>query len=293
MPKKLIITGATGFVGRYIVKEALKRQYEVCLIVRNPSKAKALFGESVNAFALKEFTDLNSLRQIIQNISPDYVIHLIGIIQEDKGKGITFHKVHYEYPKALYTVLKDFPIKKVVHMSALGVNEQAPSKYHITKLMAEKELIKSGLSYVILRPSVILGPEQLLFVRLNEILSKMPFLIFPEIKEYHFQPIDVRDVAGSFLNALDWQENAVFELCGDTKVTFGQMVKHYAKNRGKRVLLLPVPKGFLKIFIPEQYKMMWRDNICGYSKEAKSTEEILRRKPIPYHESIRWSATNQ
>ncbi len=291
MPKKLLITGATGFVGKYVVREALKRKYEIHLIVRNPEKAKSLFRDNVNVYALRDFTDLNSLRRILQNANPDYLIHLIGIIQERKGN--TFLKVHFEHSKALYTVLKDIPVKRIAHMSALGVDEKAPSKYHITKLMAENFLIENGLPYVILRPSVILGPEQLLFIKLSEILSKVPFLIFPEIKGYYFQPVDVRDVAESFLNALDWKENEIFELCGDTKVTLGQMVKDYAKNKGKKVLLFPTSRSFIKIFVPEQYKMMWRDNICGYSKKVKLIEEILRRKPITYYESIKWSATNQ
>ncbi|MCS7203373.1 MAG: NAD-dependent epimerase/dehydratase family protein [Thermodesulfovibrio sp.] len=286
---KLLITGSTGFVGRYVVNAALKKGLEIYLLVRNPSKAKVLYGQSVRIYVVEDFTDKNNLLKILKEIDPEYVIHLIGIIQENRSKGVTFEKVHYEYSKQLYDLLKDFSPKKVVHMSALGVDEKAPSQYHITKLKAEKKLIESGLPYVILRPSFIIGPEQLLFIKLKPLLKRTPFLLFPDFGNYSFQPIDVRDVAESFVNALTYEKNAIFELCGDEKVKFNSLIRDFVKVLGKNVLFFPFPKMLLKIFAPQQYLMMWRDNICGYN-ESLTTEDILGRSPISYKESIKWSA---
>ncbi|WP_353683521.1 NAD-dependent epimerase/dehydratase family protein [Thermodesulfovibrio sp. 3907-1M] len=285
--KKLLITGGTGFIGRYVVKLALQRSYDVHLIVRNPEKAKALFGEKPKIYQLNEFTNREKLRKIIEIINPQYVIHLIGIIQE-KGKA-TFEKVHYQYSKALYEALKDFPVEKIIHMSALGVDEKAPSNYHITKLKAEKELIKTGIPFVILRPSFVVGPEQLLFLKLKPVLKRLPILIFPDIGKYYFQPVDVRDVAECFINAIDYNGNAIFELCGDEKVTLRNIVHDFAKNLGKNAIFVPFPKTVLKIFARQQYKMMWRDNVCGYS-EVLQMETLLKKKSIPYREQIKWAA---
>lgn len=285
--KKLLITGGTGFVGRYVVTLALERGYDVYLIVRNPEKAKAIFDEKVKIYQLDEFTNQEKLRKILESINPQYVIHLIGIIQQTPRA--TFEKVHYEYSRCLYESLKNSSVEKVIHMSALGVNEKAPSKYHITKLKAEKELISSGIPFVILRPSFIIGPEQLLFLKLKPVLKKLPVLIFPDIRNYYFQPVDVRDVAECFINAIDYNGNSIFELCGDEKVTLRDIVHDFAKNLGRNVIFIPFPKFLLKIFAEEQYKMMWRDNICGYS-EALQMEILLRRKPIPYREQIRWAS---
>ncbi|MEN2994368.1 MAG: NAD-dependent epimerase/dehydratase family protein [Thermodesulfovibrio sp.] len=284
--KKLIITGSTGFVGRYVVSVALQKAYEIHLIVRNPKKAKSLFGERVKIYQLEDLTNKEELRKIIEAVNPQYVIHLIGIIQEKKSD--TFEKVHYEYSKALYEVLKDFSVEKIIHMSALGVGQKAPSKYHITKLKAEKELINTGIPYVIFRPSFINGPEQLLFVKLREVLTKIPFLIFPDIKNYYFQPVDVRDVAECFIKAIDYSGNGIFELCGDEKVTLKDIVNDFVKSINKNVIFVPFPKGVLKFFASEQYKMMWKDNVCEGS-EALPIEEILGRKPIPYKEQIKYA----
>lgn len=289
--EKILITGGTGFVGRYVVREALKRGYDIHLIVRSISKAQKIFSEQINFHLLENFTDRDKIREILRNVQPQYVIHLIGIIQENKAKGITFEKVHYEYSKNLYEILKEFNMVKIIHMSALGVDEQAPSKYHITKLLAEKELINSGIAYAILRPSFILGPEQLLFSKIKPLLEMTPLLIFPDIKEYKFQPVDVRDVAECFINAINLKENSIFELCGDERVSLRNIVSDYVSYKNKKVLFLPVSKALLKIFAEEQFKMMWKDNLCELSKEAQPIQRILKREPIPYKESIKWSAT--
>jgi|YNPMSStandDraft_2_1061718.scaffolds.fasta_scaffold07225_2 NADH dehydrogenase len=291
--EKVLITGGTGFVGRYVVNLALKKGYAVHLLVRNLKKAKNIFGGTINCHVIENLTEIEKLRDIIKILKPDYVIHLIGIIQEIKSKGITFEKVHFEYSKYFYEVLKELPPKKIIHMSALGVDEKAPSKYHITKLKAEKELLKSGIPFVIFRPSFILGPEQLLFTKLREILNRAPFIIFPDINGYYFQPVDVRDVAECFIRAIEYNGTGVFELCGDEKVSLSDIVRDFLKVLHKVALFFPIPKGILKIFLSEQYKMMWRDNVCGYSKDIFQMTEILQKSPIPYIESIKWSATNK
>lgn len=291
--EKILITGGTGFVGRYVVKLALKEGYEVHLIIRNPSKAHRIFpSENLKLHELHDFTNKEELSKILSTIKPDYVIHLIGIIQEIKSKGITFVKVHYEYSKTLYEALREIPPKRVIHMSALGVDEKAPSKYHKTKLMAEKELQKTNIPYVIMRPSFILGPEQLLFTKITPLIKKLPFFIFPDIKGYNFQPIDVRDVAESFLKAAKLRENAIFELCGDEKVSIGEIVRDFVNSFGKKVILMPLPKLILKIFALEQYKMMWRDNLCEDKEGIYQIQRLIGRKPIPYRESIKWCASS-
>ncbi len=286
---KLLITGATGFVGRYVVALALQKGYDVHLIVRNPQKARALFGQKLKIHNLEDFNSKEGLIKILNDVRPHYVIHLIGIISEKKAKNITFKRVHYEYSKSLYEALKGVQPEKVIHMSALGVNENAPSLYHITKLKAEKELIKTGIPYVILRPSFILGPEQLLFAKLKPILKKIPLLFFPDIRNYYFQPVDVRDVAECFLKAIEYDDCGIFELCGDEKVSLRKIISDFVKQYGKQVIFIPFPKSALEFFAPEKFKMMWKDNTCGCFGDALPIQKILGRHPIPYKESISWT----
>ncbi|MFN3599293.1 MAG: SDR family oxidoreductase [Aquificaceae bacterium] len=301
---KVFITGSTGFVGRYVVEELLNKGYEVACLVRNEEKAKRLFGERTRIYKV-DFEGLASLRKAFEEFQPDYLIHLIGILFEDKRQGQSFMRVHYLYSKNLYEVSKEYGrIKKVVHMSALGTHKDAPSMYHRTKYMAEEELKKYGIPYSIMRPSLILGPEQKLFYDMWHITKYMRIMALPGGGSYLFQPVDGRDVACAFVKALEVEENKVYEVCGSRRVSFKELLEDIFDYWKRRVLFLPLPKSFMYLggllverilqpppFSSDQMLMMWRDNVCGLDQEVESqgVQKLCGRDPIPYEESLSWS----
>ncbi|MFN3814255.1 MAG: NAD-dependent epimerase/dehydratase family protein [Aquificaceae bacterium] len=302
---KVLITGSTGFVGKYIVNRLLEEGYEVASAVRNTKKLQRLYGNSVKGYKV-DFESEESLKEAFGDFRPDFVVHLIGILYEERSKGVTFHKVHHVYSKNLYEVAKGFDIKKVVHMSALGTDRSSPSSYHKTKYMGEKELINSGINYTIFRPSIILGPEQRLFYDMWKITKYIPIVALPNFGGYKFQPVDVRDVACCFVKALSNQETdkKTYEVCGSKKVSFKELLEDIFFLFGKRVFLLPVPKFIMYVggilmerilepplFSSDQILMMWRENVCGLSSHvhSKGVESVCGKEPIGYEESLRWS----
>lgn len=108
--ERVAITGATGFVGRYVVKELLNRGYQVYAFVRNAKKVRDIFPEGVDALEV-DFSDKDSLRKALEKVKPNYVIHLIGILVEDRRSGSTFQRVHYLYAKNLYETLRELSPK--------------------------------------------------------------------------------------------------------------------------------------------------------------------------------------
>ncbi|MEJ7555336.1 MAG: NAD-dependent epimerase/dehydratase family protein, partial [Aquificaceae bacterium] len=281
---RVLITGATGFVGRYIVKELLREGYTVGSIVRDVSKLEKLFGDAVKPYKA-DLEDKKALKEVFEDFKPDYLIHLVGILVEDKRKKQTFMRVHYLYSKVLYEVAKDYGrLKRVLHMSSLGTHKDAPSMYHRTKFMAEEELKRSGLSYTIMRPSLILGPEQKLFYDLWSITKFLRLFALPGGGGYLFQPVDVRDVACAFVKALilEESEGKTYELCGNRRVSFRELLEDIFDYWKRKVLLLPVPKSLMYVgglvvervlqpppFSSDQMLMMWRDNICGLDPEVE------------------------
>ncbi|MFN7066012.1 MAG: SDR family oxidoreductase, partial [Aquificaceae bacterium] len=223
---KVIITGATGFVGRYIVRELLSQGYEVACLARNVKKAREVLGERVEAYKVN-LEDKDSLKEAFSHFQPNFLIHLIGILFQDKRHGQTFMRVHYLYSKNLYEVAKQYPIKKAVHMSALGTHKTAPSMYHRTKYMAEEDLKRSGIPYIIIRPSIILGPEQRLFYDMWHITKYVRAVALPDGGKYLFQPVDVRDIACVFVRALSLEESEgkTYELCGSQRVSFKDLLE--------------------------------------------------------------------
>ncbi|RUM29882.1 MAG: complex I NDUFA9 subunit family protein [Aquifex sp.] len=303
---KVFITGATGFVGRYIVEELLNNGYQVYAGVRNPEKLENLFGEKVKGFKVN-FEDKSSIREALEDIKPDFVIHLIGILHELPSKGITFYRVHYLFTRNLIEISKETGVKKFLLMSALGTHDKAPSWYHQTKRLAEKEVISSGLNYTIFRPSLILGPEQKLFFDMYKITKYIPVIALPDYGRYLFQPVDVRDVACAYVEALRNPETdrKIYELCGTKVVSFKELLKDIFSYWNRKVLMIPLPKWFMyytallieKILEPppfssDQMKMMWKPNTCGAvadGAESQGIKVICKREPISYEKSIKWS----
>lgn len=306
---KVFITGATGFVGRYVVGELLSKGYEVYAGVRTLQKLYSLFGEKVKGYRVN-FEDKEEVKRVLSEIKPDFVIHLIGILYEDKRRGITFHKVHYLYSKNLVEVAKELGVRKFLLMSALGTHDEAPSLYHQTKRWAEKELVASGLNYTIFRPSMILGPQQKLFYDMYKITSLLPVLALPDGGRYPFQPVDVRDVACAYAKALEdpSTDKKTYELCGTTVVSFRDLLKKVFDYWKRRVVIIPAPKGLMyysakvveKLISPppftsDQMLMMWKPNTCGEIKDeaiSDGVREMCKRDPIPFEESLRWSLEN-
>lgn len=302
---KVFVTGATGFVGRHVVREMLARGFEVYAGVRDAGKVDRVFGKQVTPVSV-DFRDKNSIRKALLSVMPDSIVHLTGIIAEIPSKGITFEKVHWGIPRDLYEAAKDMDIRKVAHMSALGVHPDAPSFYHKTKLKAEQELRRSGLTYTIFRPSVIIGPEQKLFLDMKKITDIVPFVLLPDGGQHRMQPVDVRDVASAFVESLLKREtdNKVYELCGPGPVSFRKMLEAIFSVWRRKVLFVSLPNPVMqwlgKIaetimknppFTSDIFRMMWKDNVCGLygDAEADGLKAVCGREPIPFPESIKWS----
>ncbi len=303
--KRVLVTGGTGFVGRYIVRTLLERGYEVHLTVRSEGKARSLFGDRPVLHSV-DLGEKDAVAELVERVKPDALIHLVGILYEERRKGITFEKVHYLYSLNLYSAAAEAGVRRAVHMSALGTHDSAPSRYHQTKRWAEKSLMESGIPYTILRPSLILGPEQRLFADMDRITKILPVVALPGGGNYRFQPVDVRDVAECFVTALEREDTQgkIYELCGSERVTFRRLLGDIFSHWKRRVLMLPVPLRLMYYmgrvvelllepppFSSDQMLMMWKDNVCGELKDALSegVREITGKNPIPYGDSLRWS----
>jgi NADH dehydrogenase len=280
---KIFITGSTGFVGRYIVNELCKEHY-LFLPVRNFEKAQKVFKCKGNIELIPFLEDMSPY---IKRIQPDVVINLLGILVEDKKKGITFEKVHFEYTKNLVNSVKEYKIKNFIQMSALGADKNSKSRYFQTKAKAEEYLINSNIEYTIFRPSIILGKEQKLFEDFKKFSKFTPVFLAP--KDVKVQPVNIYDVRDCFAKAVQENpKNEIFELCGDKIITFKELFKFALNYIGKKRLVIGVPKKtfyFLSLFpnpfiTKEQYFMMEKDNIC--TGKNKGIKEIIGKIRNPF-----------
>ncbi len=280
---KIFITGSTGFVGRYIVNELCKENY-LYLPVRNFEKAQKVFKCKRNVELIPFLEDSSPY---FKRIKPDIVINLLGILIEDKKKGITFEKVHFEYTKNLIDSSKDTEVKHFIQMSALGADINSKSRYFQTKAKAEDYVVNSGLQYTIFRPSIIMGREQKLFKDFERFSKFTPIFLAPS--DVNVQPVNIYDVRDCFVKIIEEEmKNEIFEICGDKIISFKELFKFALRHIGKKRLVIGVPKNFfyfLSLFpnpfiTKEQYYMMERDNVC--SGKFKGVNEILGEIRDPF-----------
>ena len=281
---RLFITGATGFVGYHLVNKLLEYQnIRIIAPVRDIEKGKTLFKNS----KIKFIHFQEDLEFLLKKEKIDIVINLLGILIEDKKKGITYEKVHYEFTKRLIEGAISSNVFKFLQMSALGVDKNSDSRYFKTKYLAEEILINSGLNYSIFRPSIILGKGQKLFEDFKKFAKFTPIFLAPTGK---VQPIHIDDVVDLFIkNIFENFNNKIWEICGDKIITYKELFEFALKYIGIKRKVIQVPNWFFLPFLPifellpnppmtkEQYLMLKKDNICnGKNLEVKKVLGKLR-----------------
>lgn len=246
---KVFLTGATGFVGKGILAKLGEEGHHTVCLVRPGSERKRQQAEAAKGEITYVTGDLFDQESLIKAMNGcEAVIHLVGIIREQPGKGITFSRIHTEGTRNVVEAAKQAGISRFVHMSALGARENATSAYHKTKYAAEKLVEASGIPSVIFRPSVIFGPGDE-FVNMLADLVKMPVTPVLGNGSYPLQPVARETVADVFVQALSnpAATNQIVEAGGPKALTYGQILDSIGTALGKRhVRKFHIPIALMK-----------------------------------------------
>jgi uncharacterized protein YbjT (DUF2867 family) len=248
---KVFLTGATGFVGRYMLKRLLSEGHTVRALVREPQKSGELAQAKVELVA-GDVVESTGLDQGMQGC--DAVIHLVGIIVE-KGKN-TFERVHHFGTRNVVEAAKKAGIKRFVQMSALGARADSTAAYQLTKWRGEEEVRHSGIPYCILRPSVIFGEGDGFVTQMMETMRSAPlFRPVPGNGKPKFRPIFVEDVTACFVRALTAEGaiNQTVEVGGADELTLNDVLAEIARCAGVRkpAVHIPMPLMFASAAVAE------------------------------------------
>jgi NADH dehydrogenase len=286
MPGRVFVTGATGFVGAAVVQDLLSRGYSINALVNrrgldddHGGAVQAVRGSLHDDAALDEGTR-----------GCEAIIHLVGIINENPSRGLTFERIHHEGTMHVLAAARRHGVRRYLHMSALGVRAGAVSDYHRTKYLAEEEVRASGLDWTIIRPSVIHGPggEFMQMAAGWARGTKPPFLFMPYFGAGllgrggagGLQPVYVEDVARAFAEALSNSNTIgeVYLLGGPDVLTWPQMLRLISQAVvGRRRLVMPLPVWKAKLlasvlpramlpFNRDQVIMSQEDSTCDLTK---------------------------
>jgi uncharacterized protein YbjT (DUF2867 family) len=284
MSQRVFVTGGSGFVGSAVIEQLLSCDFGVHALV---NRQRALLDQRIRTFPGNLF-DPESLERGMKGCNA--VIHLVGIIQEKPSKGVTFERVHHQGTINVVDAAKRAGVKRIIHMSALGVRADAVSQYHRTKYLAEQYVRQSGLDWTIVRPSLIHGPNGE-FMHLAAKWARRqapPFLFMPYFGAGllgrggagKLQPIYVGDIARIFVECLTNPRTVgeVFLVGGPDQYTWAQLHRAIATAVvGKPRPVAPLPAWYAKMltsivppallpFNRDQVVMSQEDNTCDLSK---------------------------
>ena len=256
--KRILILGATGFVGRHICTRLSQAGWSAIVPSRSPAAARHLAGLPRVDVVPGDVHDEATLIRLLAGA--DAVVNLVAILH---GSEAAFEQVHVELPKKLARACAAAGVRRLVQVSALGAALDGPSMYQRSKARGEAVLHTQAaagiLDLTVLRPSVIFGAQDK-FLNVFAQLQRMFPLIPLAGADTRFQPVWVEDVAAAVMRCLqdDATIGQTFEACGPEVFTLRDLVRlagQYAgvnQGRGRAVFALPMPLARLQAWVMER-----------------------------------------
>ncbi len=241
----ILVTGGTGFVGGHVVHALRQANRPVRCLVRARRKSTRL--ETLGCELVEgDMTDATSLRRAVEGV--DTVLHLVAIRQ---GKQEQFQRIMVEGTRDLLEVATEGGVKRFVHMSALGTNDETKDlvPYYGAKWQQEQDVQRSGIPYVIFRPSFVFGRDGGILPTFRRLAKLAPVTPIIGAGEQRIQPIWIDDVAAYFDNAIGLEAavNRTFELGGPDVVMWNEFWKRLKRALGVRRPSVHVPVALMRM----------------------------------------------
>jgi uncharacterized protein YbjT (DUF2867 family) len=255
MSRRITVLGASGFIGRYVVRDLAREGAVIAACCRHASSAGFLrpMGDvgQIGTFSA-DLRDGRALAAVIAGA--DAVVNLVGILFE-RGKQ-RFDVVHHRGPGQLAALAKSAGVKRFVHVSALGADRNSTAAYGRTKAEGEAAVCAAFPGAIILRPSLVFGSEDAFFNRFAAMARFSPALPLIGGGTTKFQPVYVGDVAAAVAAVLSRDDTDVrtYELAGPAVFTMRQLFELILHVIGRKRLLMPVPFGLATL---EAFFLEW------------------------------------
>jgi NADH dehydrogenase len=288
------VYGGSGFLGRHVVRALAKRHYRIRVAVRRPELAGYLqpLGRVGQIHAVQaNLRNAPSVEAAARDAQ--VIVNLVGVLFE-RGRQ-RFDSVH-AYGAEQIALAAHAHGAHMVHVSAIGADENSASAYARSKAKAEQLVLAAQPSAAIMRPSIMFGPEDDFFNRFAALARLSPALPLIGGGLTRFQPVFVGDVATAIADAVDGnvRPGTIYELGGPDVRTFKELMQFVLATIERKRLLIPIPffvarmqAMFLQylpkpLLTPDQVELLRADNIVSESATAeKRTLQGLGIEPEP------------
>jgi NADH dehydrogenase len=268
----IVLVGASGFLGRYVVHALSEAGHRCTVLSRNPGGRHFIAGRAVR-LVQADVHDVEALATVFEGA--DAAVSMAGILNEAGHNGSGFHRVHVELVEHIIAACRRHDIGRILHVSAIGAGE-GKSHYLRSKGEAEDLLRQSGLAVNVYRPSVVFGPGDSFFNRFAALLRLSPVLPLA-CADARMQPVYAGDVAAAMAAGLEATPGSfeVVELGGPQVHSLGELVKWTARQLELKRWIPALPGGLSRLqamamdFVPgkpfstDNYRSLQTPNVAA------------------------------
>ena len=267
-----VVTGAFGYTGKYIARELLRRGMRVRTLT-NSLHREDPFGGAVEVHPLG-FVDRDAL---VESLRGAAALHNTYWVRYDYRRGTRDfgYDLAVSNTRTLLECAGQAGVGRVVHVSIANASEDSDWGYFRGKALLEKDLQVSGLSYAIVRPTVIFGgPDSVLINNIAWLLRRFPVFGLFGRGDYRLTPIHVADVARICANAADGDTNVTLNAVGPETFTYRQMIYEMARAMGLRRLIVPLP-DFVSLLAGRALGLFLRDIVVTRREISGLRDELM------------------
>ncbi|RJP75795.1 MAG: NAD-dependent epimerase/dehydratase family protein [Candidatus Zixiibacteriota bacterium] len=265
--KKVLLTGATGYVGGRLLPRLTARDCAVRCLVRRPPENPAGNAEYVTGDVL----DPGSLSLALDGVrAAYYLIHSMGSVRD-------FEALDREAAANFARAAAQSRVERIIYLGGLG-DDRGPLSPHLrSRQEVGQVLADSGVPVIELRASIVLGAGSLSFELIRSLVERLPVMVTPRWVTVTAQPIAVADLLDYLVAALDLpaRGHRIFEIGGSEAVSYGDLMREYARQRGLRRWMIPVP-----LLTPRLSSLWLRLVAPQYSRVGRRLIDSLRHPTV-------------
>jgi len=247
-PKEILVFGASGQIGRHLIRKLTKNNYKVVAVTRNIHQKGYILKTQANPGYLElvelNYFNIEKISSLVEECS--ICINLIGLLFEKKKN--FFKIIHSDFPNLLSKLSDEKNIEKFIHISSIGIEKSIDSKYAISKLDGENKIKNNFDRAVILKPSLVYSVDDNFTTNFMTLLNRLPIMPLYYQGKTKFAPIHVTDLVQIIFDVVQGKTNEqTIECIGPEIISFKEIVLKLIKAIDKKRLLIPLPLAIAKI----------------------------------------------
>lgn len=267
---RILLTGATGYVGRTLLPLLEARGHAVRCLARNPAKLAGRTGPETEILG-GDATDPDVLARACAGVDAAYwLVHSMD-------SGVDFERADRLAAERFAAAARAAGVRRVVYLGGLGADDDSLSDHLRSRHEVGAILRAGGGDVVEFRASIVIGPGSFSFDLVRTLVERLPVMVCPRWVATPTQPIAVADVTAYLLAALDLPPGParVYEIGGPDVVSYGAIMREYARQRGLRRLMIPVP------VLTPRLSGLWLALVApGYAKVGRKLIDGLRNPTV-------------